>query len=177
MTVYLNLIKYVHGDESGTMDTEKALGFMGNTGSGKTIAMKIARRYMKIDDVFFIRNNKKIPFTFNIVSAWQIVREFSNRGYDGIEWMIREPVFCIDDLGAENQTVNWYGSKVDVIEYLLEERYAQKNITHFTTNLDTEKLAEIYGTRVRSRLIGDTNIVSFVDEDWRIKGAKLGNVK
>lgn len=57
----------------------------------------------------------------------------------------------VDDIGAE-PVYNNFGSRLDLLPWLVEERLAAKGRTHFTTNLPPEDLAERYGARVMDRI-------------------------
>jgi DNA replication protein DnaC len=61
---------------------------------------------------------------------------------------------CIDDLGSERTTVE-YGNRDDVLKAVLAHRERDpKNRTHITTNLTAAQIAERYGDRTLSRVLG-----------------------
>ena len=167
-SVWLQLIKYVHGDPECELDINKSVFLMGRTGSGKSQTMKIMNEYMKIDNVRFKRNNKIIPFIYSIFSARDIVSDFNNNGYDGLEKYVTYSIICIDDLGSEPNEAVYYGTRLNVICEVIEERYAKGLTTHFTTNLDLVHTQKYYNDRVYSRIIETCNIVKLNDKDFRI---------
>lgn len=65
-------------------------------------------------------------------------------GLDGVE-------VVIDDIGAEPVYSN-FGSRLDLLPWLVEVRLASPMRTHFTTNLQPEGLVKRYGARVVDRL-------------------------
>ena len=152
-----------------TPDKCKALGLMGNTGSGKTLVMQIFREFCKIDGIKYAVGGKVKNFVPVMISARRIVNEFNSHGYAALDTICSYDSLIIDDLGAENQTVKYYGSEVDVIEYVIEERYALNNMTHFTTNLNFAEIEDVYGERVRSRLYQRTNLIKITVSDHRMK--------
>ena len=80
---------------------------------------------------------------------------------------IRWSILCIDDLGSEPQEVSYYGNRLNLMEHIVEERYLDRKLTHFTSNFNMEQLEQLYGQRVASRLYESCNIVKLVDTDWR----------
>ena len=164
-----NLIMYAQGDKKSIYNLDKAIGLIGPTGTGKTLTFRALSEYMKIDDIKFIRNGKLSKFGFDIISSRFLASHFVAKGFDGIEPYIRKPVLCIDDLGAEPDNITHFGNKLNLIQHIIEERYMNNRITHFSSNNKMEKLHEIYGDRVYSRLNGSTNTIELVCEDWRLK--------
>ena len=169
ISVWSELIKYVHGDDSCKYDIKKSICLIGMTGSGKTETMKIINDYISIDDVKFIRNGKKVPLKFNMYTSREIVADYVSNGYDGIAKYCIYSNICIDDFGAENRDSNYYGSKLDVLTEIIETRYTKGLTTHFTSNLNLELIKEKYNDRVFSRISKQCNIIILNDKDFRIK--------
>lgn len=167
-----NLLRYIHADSNFQGSINKALGFIGNTGSGKTFIMKMLQFYMTIDAVKWIWEGKVCNFNYKIVTTRQVLADFSGSGFSGIEKYMVPPVICFDDLGAEASNVSYYGNKLNVMEHIIEERYNLKKLSHFTTNLKEERIKEVYGDRVISRLTEQTNFIHIVGNDWRMKKGK-----
>lgn len=164
-----NLIKYVHADESCKYDLTKNILLMGKTGSGKTETMRILSQYISIDNVRFQRNGTIVSFNFEIVSARKIYSDYVEHGVDGLAKYLIYSNICIDDFGAEpEEKAVYYGSKLDVLQYVIEERYTKGLTTHFTTNLKPELIKERYGDRVHSRVIEQTNQIRLNDRDFRL---------
>lgn len=142
-----NMILYFLGIES-EYQLHKGLYIYGPYGSGKTLLMKIFRSLLK---------GKKEGF--GLLSASNIVSYFTVNGSLDIckkrSYPADEQNFCIDEVGAETQTALFYGTKVNVIQELLQDRYNllidRKIKTHITTNL-TPKEMNVYGDRVRDRM-------------------------
>jgi DNA replication protein DnaC len=166
--LYEDLIKYVHGDKSYSGDLTKPIGIIGNTGSGKTKTIETMNSYSEIDNVKYVYDERFINFQFKIFNAREICEDFAINGYDGLMKYTTYRNICIDDLGAEPGVINYYGTKVDVITEIIEERYRKDLLTHFTSNLNEELIIERYNSRVHSRLFGSTNIHKLVTKDLRL---------
>lgn len=72
----------------------------------------------------------------------------------------------IDDLGTEMIMGN-YGTKLDVIRWLILECYNVGTKMYFTSNLTLEELTERYGSRVVDRIKETTYIVVLKGESRR----------
>lgn len=76
--------------------------------------------------------------------------------------------FCFDELGVETIPSIRFGEKKNVMEQVILARYANRelphNLTHFTTNLNEDKIKEQYGDRVMDRLKEMCNIVVFPND-------------
>ena len=163
-----DLIMYVHGDSVVKLDLNKALGLIGETGTGKTLTLTALAQYMKIDDVKFIRHGRVCKFGYEIVSSRHLASLFSLNGYEAIAPFTIRPVLCIDDLGSEPENISYYGNKLNLIEHIIEERYMNERFTHFSSNFNLELIHEKYGDRVYSRIKGTTNIIKLTGKDWRL---------
>jgi DNA replication protein DnaC len=166
--LYAELIQYIHGDPAYCYDLNKAIGILGPTGTGKTKSMEIMNKYSEIDDVKYYLNGKSRPFKFYIFNSRDICEDFATNGYDGLLKYCNYSTICIDDLGTENQNVQYFGTKVNVIEEIIEERYRKQLLTHFTSNFTKERIGDVYGDRVYSRIIGTTNIHNLKGKDFRL---------
>ncbi len=62
---------------------------------------------------------------------------------------------------------NHYGTKLNVIEEVIEERYRKGLLTHLTTNLSEDDILDAYGDRVYSRLKSMVNYHTITGEDFR----------
>jgi DNA replication protein DnaC len=170
---WTELIKYAHGDNYCRYEITKSLCIMGRTGSGKSATMQILSEYLKIDNVFFERNGKKISFNFNIFSARKIASDFAENGYEGLEKYLIYSNICIDDFGSEPNESLHYGTRLNVIPEIIEERYSRGLTTHFTTNFDDELIKNEYNDRVHSRIIEQCNLIKLSDKDFRLTDKTL----
>ena len=175
--VISSLIQYFNGDsefEKDGLNGRKGILLAGNIGSGKSILIKIFKRYC-----FYM----KFKHQFRIEFSDNITDKFARDGYNGINLFMgnsfqngnnvinSKPIcLCIDDLGVEKEIVKHYGTEEAVIEKILTSRYElfQKGIiTHATTNLGATMLREKYGTRIYSRIKEMFNYIILPGEDRR----------
>ena len=67
-------------------------------------------------------------------------------------------------LGTEN-SLKYFGNECNVMAEILLSRYdlfvLRHMQTHLTTNLNSSEIEEIYGTRIRSRLREQFNLIAF----------------
>jgi len=105
----------------------------GEAGIGKTFLMKaLGCRLYRVEDI--------ADYGLREISKWYEWTDGNN--------------LCIDDLGAEG-VVSEYGAKDDVMKMVIAHRAErQKGRTSITTNLDSDKIAERYGDRTLSRILG-----------------------
>ncbi|GAG22561.1 unnamed protein product, partial [marine sediment metagenome] len=132
---WTELIKYAFADESCEYDLNNAIGIIGQTGTGKTKTMQILKEFIAIDDIRYLLNGKMGRFSFKTVSAKLITGEYSTKGYTAIDKYCNMGCLCIDDLGSENLSTKHYGTEINVIEEIIENRYIKGMITHFTSNI------------------------------------------
>ena len=149
--------------------TCKAIGITGNTGSGKTLAMYMMRDFCNIDKPKYMGGGKVRVFKPLFKSAKAIATEYNTQGGGVIETLSTVDSLIIDDLGSEKKNVNYFGTNINVMQTIIEERYSNNLLTHFTTNFTMDEVEEMYGDRVRSRLHQMTNIIEYVDIDHRMK--------
>ena len=166
-----DLLKYFYG-QPGELDRAKGLLLHGPLGTGKS-ALMVAFRFWIAKMKQLTANSDDFP-VFKLETANRIMKQFSAKGWDGIErygWNNSKPMhLCIDDVGTDG-TANSYGNSANVIADLLQDRYdiwKQKGmITHITTNLGVSQIKEKYGDRVYSRLCEIMNFVSLTGNDRR----------
>ena len=152
------------------IDTRKSLLLAGNTGTGKTLLMRAASRF--IIEVWGLES-------FGVVSCRTLARSYAESGYgEEVDRWMNAPHICLDDLGAENPEQVRYGQRTNLMAEFLEHRYdmlkrGRRAWTHITTNLDLPRLKEVYGSRVMSRIGEMMNLVPCGTtkdaEDFRIR--------
>jgi DNA replication protein DnaC len=165
--IYQELIRYFHGDYDFRGDLSKGFLLMGPTGTGKTLAMKIISIYRQIDDTKFIMNGRTYRMNFEVITANDMVSAFLSSGFDGIDIYCHRYVLCIDDIGSESDRVKHYGNDLDVISYILSERYSKRLLTFGTTNFPMLTLEEKYDDRTVSRMYALFNFIEMKDKDFR----------
>ena len=164
---YMDLIRYFHGDEWFSGDMNKGLLITGPTGTGKSLSMAIMRNYRKIDDVKFIHNGNILPLDYDVINGYMINHSFMNNGFDALQDYINRVIIYIDDFGLETREVQYYGSKVDAVEYILTERHRLNKMTFASSNLPKTELQKIYGDRLYSRFKEMFNFITLMGNDKR----------
>lgn len=167
--VWTELIKYAHGDPECKYDLNKSICIVGGVGTGKTKTMDILNEYIKIDNIVYMRGKTQLTFNFRTVNSKEIVSNYMKDGYDGLLNYMKIGNLCIDDLGSESATANYFGTKLDVLTEIIETRYNKGLLTHFTTNLDEQEINDRYNSRVYSRIVHQCNMIVLNDNDYRIK--------
>lgn len=134
--------------------------FMGGVGCGKTTmvyAMRRAHNYLYPN-----HSDKGIV----IVDSSDIIQQ-AQRGKKESDYKTTDDLLAIDDLGKEPTEINIYGSIVQPIVEIFEQRYNRMLPTLVTTNLQRKKVSEKYGRRIADRFNEMFTIVNFPDESYR----------
>ena len=131
--------------------------FMGAPGLGKT--------HLTMAIVSGIIDKGYIPFygpaenLFNLVSS----ERFSGENKGIYQNMIDSDLLVIDDLGTELSTE----FSRSVLYNLINSRMLSQKPTIINTNLSMKEIADRYGERIASRLIGSYNANKFIGNDIR----------
>lgn len=143
--------------------TDKGIYIGGNTGTGKTTAMTIARKLYP--NVGF---RLKEWYRWNEARAEEIASAYAQSG--NIDQWRNAPLLCIQDLGCEPLEVIYMGNRVRLIQSLLEYRGDRHDfVTMITSNLpmNPNVITERYGDRVASRLMEMCNYLTLTGRDRR----------
>lgn len=136
---FLKDIVNYFGTGETSLDRSKGLLIRGSIGVGKTAILRLIQKWLPQEE----------KFAYN--PANDVVGLFNASGEDGVKVYKEKKNRLFDDLGAEDQGVN-YGNRVEVFEKIILKRYDSALTTHFTTNLSNKELQEKYGHRAYDRL-------------------------
>jgi len=165
--VYKQLIMWFHGDAAFNGDLYRGIMLMGPTGTGKTLAMKVMNIYRQIDDIKFLLHSRIYRMNYDIIDVNCIVNAFLNNAFEGVDMYCSRYILCIDDIGSEMDRVKHYGNTLDVISYIIAERYTKRLLTFGTTNFPIRVLEEKYDDRIISRMYALFNFIEMKSIDFR----------
>ena len=138
--------------EKAGIDLNKGLLVVGSVGTGKTTAFELAKAVGAIK--------------FRTASCIDIAKDASRGGYEAIETWEKGTVY-FDDLGIEPSAIS-YGQRIEPIQDLIFARYQlhqrEGKLTHFSSNLSLDELADKYDRRVVDRLKGICNVIQLKNE-------------
>lgn len=155
MTSILKLCKkYVN---NFSPETSENLLFMGAPGLGKT--------HLTLSIVSAVVDKGYIPFYGPAENLFTLVsnERFGGENKGSYQAMLDCDLLVIDDLGTELSTE----FSRSVFYNLINSRLLSKKPTIINTNLSMKEIADRYGERVASRLIGGYNANKFIGNDIR----------
>ncbi len=155
MTAILKLCKeYVNNFNSNTSEN---LLFMGAPGLGKT--------HLTLAIVSGVADKGFIPFYGPAENLFTLVsnERFSGENKGSYQAMLDCDLLVIDDLGTE--FINEFSRSI--LYNLINSRLLSKKPTIINTNLTMKEIADRYGERIASRLIGGYNANKFIGKDIR----------
>lgn len=126
----------------------KGLLLAGSCGRGKTL---IATRVLPL---FFAERN----LIYSIYNSYDL----NSRQRE----VFRSHILCIDDLGIENESVQ-YGERKNVFVELIDSVEKKGKLLVVTTNLTQDEIDEKYGTRTIDRFFSCCEIVNFSGKSLR----------
>lgn len=179
--IYTRVILYFFQDEkfekiNPNYNLNKGLLIMGNVGVGKSIMLLVFRKFVMEclqNRVFTIEKTIDIAGNFSL-EGYPIIQQHGDQCFSNKNGRMADRVprtKCYDDLGSEEQSTSFYGSKINVMEKIILKRYdffiTHKMKTFITTNLSPSQLESKYGERVMSRLREMMNPIYYPGEDRR----------
>jgi DNA replication protein DnaC len=138
--------------EDGGYSLKKGIMLWGAYGCGKTTIMKA-----------FMQN----PLSdFGVIPCRRVAEIYAEEGNEIVWRYAKVESICFDDLGTEAEAglKQHFGNKKNVLGDIILNYYdtnsSKEFRMHFTTNLSTDQIEEIYGGRARSRLREMCNLIS-----------------
>ena len=151
------------------VDFDKGFFLYGDLGRGKTMSMKALRKYMNS-----VRHRYDMRDDYRLGAWWKTASELSNiYAADGqpalIQYAADDVNIVIDEFGREPIPANNYGTKMNVLQFLLQLRYDHRltSVTHITTNISPDSLVPLYGDYVADRCKEIFNFIEFKGESLR----------
>lgn len=153
------------------LNYKKGLYFYGSLGRGKSVTLRALQYYM--NNIEF-RHPWKLQEDYRMRITWMSASELANIFADGgqpalMRYYERECNLCIDELGREPNPASNFGTKLDVVQFLIQLRYDHKrtSVTHITTNLTLKQMNSIYGDYVADRCLELFNFIEFTGKSLR----------
>lgn len=113
--------------------------------------MIIVKFFQKPEKRFLLKSCRDVSFEF-IQDGYSVKHKYSKLSFKNDN----PSMLCFDDLDPENN-LKYYGNDCNVIVVILLFMHdlfvSSSMLTHLTTNLNSSKIEELYGTRIRSCLL------------------------
>jgi energy-coupling factor transporter ATP-binding protein EcfA2 len=162
--IIFKLLVYFLADKANCekygISLRKGIILSGPVGCGKTSLINILRCFQKPEDRFVMKTCRDVSFEF-IQDGYPVISKYSKLSFNKND---QPRVYCFDDLGTENN-LKYFGNDCNVMAEILLSRYelfvSRGMLTHLTTNLNSSEIEEAYGTRIRSRLREQFNLIAF----------------
>lgn len=170
------LCMYFSGDsrlpEYG-MSYDKGILLMGGLGVGKTHLMSFFFQNQMASYVMVKCGDVENKWLHARPEDPDVISYYSNpipSSINGNPYHHQELGICFDDLGRETIPSKRFGEEKNVMAEILMNRYDRKHpygFTHVTTNLNGEKIKELYGDRVLDRMNEMFNVITFEGKSRR----------
>lgn len=135
-----------------TINHRKGILLKGPTGCGKTLLMSSLASMLSELNMQYRSNTRELPMTMSIISTRAMAEQFARSGYEALEAMVNEPILCMDDIGSEPELQSNFGTKVNIVNEVIDRRYMANLLTFGTTNLDKFDAAHGYDDRILRRM-------------------------
>ena len=129
------------------LDYNKGFCFYGDLGLGKSMILQALRQYR--NSIVARHESKKEDFRMKgiwLKAASELANIFSVDGQPAlIQYTSDDINLIIDELGREPRPAKYFGTELNVIQFVLQLRYDHRrdSVTHITTNLKPEDIRSI----------------------------------
>lgn len=155
------------------LDYNKGFCFYGDLGLGKSMTLQALRQYR--NGLVSRHESKREDFRMKgtwLKAASELANIFSVDGQPAlIKYTTDEINLIIDELGREPRPAKYFGTELNVIQFVLQLRYDHRrdSVTHITTNLKLEDIAQKYGAYIADRCLEMFNFIEFKGASLRSK--------
>ena len=155
------------------LDYNKGFCFFGDLGLGKSMILQALRQYR--NSIVARHESKKEDFRMKgiwLKAASELANIFSVDGQPAlIQYTSDDINLIIDELGREPRPAKYFGTELNVIQFVLQLRYDHRrdSVTHITTNLKPEDIAQYYGAYIADRCWEMFNFIEFQGASLRSK--------
>lgn len=161
-----NLFLYFIGSSDSSYDLRKGLWLEGAIGTGKTTIMNVFREFL-----IERRKGFKMSTAGEIASIYSATGDLDTFTLNITGYSEKPIELCIDELGRELIPANYFGNKLNVMQYILQQRYGMwQSIglkTHVTTNLDPKDIKSKYEDFIFDRCRQMYNVISLTGKSKR----------
>ena len=155
------------------LDYNKGFCFYGDLGLGKSMTLQALRQYRN----GLVSRNESKREDFRMKGTWlkaasELANIFSVDGQPAlVKYTTDEINLIIDELGREPRPAKYFGTELNVIQFVLQLRYDHRrdSVTHITTNLKLEDIAQKYGAYIADRCLEMFNFIEFKGASLRSK--------
>lgn len=155
------------------LDYNKGFCFYGDLGLGKSMTLQALRQYR--NGLVSRHESKREDFRMKgtwLKAASELANIFAVDGQPAlIKYTTDEINLIIDELGREPRPAKYFGTELNVIQFVLQLRYDHRrdSVTHITTNLKLEDIAQKYGAYIADRCLEMFNFIEFKGASLRSK--------
>jgi len=158
------------GSNTLKLDYNKGLFLYGPLGRGKTLTIQALRLYMNgvKSRVAAMRDDWRLGAWMK--SASELANIYAAEGQPALIGYCRPEVnLVIDEFGREPNPAKYFGTEMNVMQFLLQLRYDQRrnSVTHVTTNLTLPDIASRYGDYVADRCLEMFNFIEYRGDSLR----------
>lgn len=150
----------------------KGILLIGNVGVGKTEMLRAFEYNKRMCYRMVTCGEISLKVDQNGSDYWKLYTGYIP-GHGGSQDYFFQPNvgWFFDELGTE-EIVNSYGTKVDPVFNILQNRYQKRNqipfsTLHITSNLNGDMIQQRYGAHIRSRIREMFNVIKIEGEDRR----------
>lgn len=152
------------------LDYNKGFFLYGPLGLGKSMTLLAMRLYM--NSVWARHEHKRDDY--RLKAWWKTASELANiyaaEGQPSlIQYTAHDVNLVIDEFGREPNPASNYGTKMNVLQFVLQLRYDHRrtSVTHITTNMSLEDIEPKYGDYVADRCKEMFNFIEFSGRSLR----------
>lgn len=174
---YTNMLRWIINDEkmlcngergAAEGDLQKGIYIYGNVGTGKSLLLDIFRTFARYYKLRMKPGEalEPVPLAWMTWRADDICDQYAKDGDLSIWKQTR--VLCIQDLGNEPAELLYMGNRRRVLRSIIEARGdSYDTLTLISSNIPPEKIGDIYGPRVASRISQMCNFLRMDGPDRR----------
>lgn len=155
------------------LDYNKGLFLFGGLGLGKSMTLRALRQYRNklVNRHESLKEDYRLK-GIRLKSAAELAHIYAADGLPGlIVYTDGDCNLIIDEFGREPRPVKYFGTDQNVLQFVLQQRYdfRRTSVTHITTNLQLEDIAQYYGTYIADRFLEMFNFIEFKGDSLRSK--------